>query len=87
MIWITFVIWSVFAIVCGIMENKSQNGFFGFLFLLSLPIIFYIPLFLKQNKNNLTFLKNFAIIIIENKRKEKFDNGNIPKSRKRNFER
>ena len=47
MIWIIFIIWSVFALACGVMENKSQNGVFGFLFLLSLVIMFYVPLFLK----------------------------------------
>ena len=43
MIWIVFVIWFVFAIGCGIMEKKTDNQFFMFLFLLSLPIMFYAP--------------------------------------------
>ena len=47
MIWVIFTIWIVFAIACGILEKKTENDFFGFLFLISLPIIFYVPLFLK----------------------------------------
>ena len=47
MLWIICIIWILFAITCVIMEKKSENQFFTFLFLLSLPIIFYIPLFLK----------------------------------------
>ena len=47
MLWVIFTIWVLFVIVCGIMENKTENQFFTFLFLISLPIMFYIPLFLK----------------------------------------
>ncbi len=43
MIWTIFVLWIVFAITCGVMENKTDNDFFGFLFLVSLPIMFYMP--------------------------------------------
>ena len=42
-----FTIWFVFVITCVVLEKKSENGIFTFLFLLSLPIIFYVPLFLK----------------------------------------
>lgn len=42
-----FVIWFIFVIACVILEKTSENGIFTFLFLLSLPIIFYVPLFLK----------------------------------------
>ena len=44
MIWIIFVIWFIFAIACGIMEKKTENGFYIFLFFISLPIMFYLPL-------------------------------------------
>ena len=72
MIWIVFVIWFVFALACGIMEKKTDKGFYGFLFLLSLPIMFYLPLlfWLFQNKN-LTFVTKYDIINIENKKGEK----------------
>ena len=50
MLWIIFTIWVLFVITCVIMEKKTENQFFTFLFLISLPIMFYIPLFLKQNK-------------------------------------
>lgn len=47
MVWAIFTIWAIFSIVCGIMEIKTENQFFTFLFLVSLPIMFYVPLFLK----------------------------------------
>jgi len=43
MIWMIFVIWFVFAIACGIMEKKTDNQFYMFLFFVSLPIMFYMP--------------------------------------------
>ena len=43
MIWIVFVIWTLFAITCGIMEKKTDNSLFMVLFIVSLPIMFYIP--------------------------------------------
>ena len=42
-----FTIWFIFVITCVVLEKKSENGIFTFLFFLSLPIIFYLPLFLK----------------------------------------
>lgn len=42
-----FTIWFVFVIACVVLGQKSENEIFTFLFLLSLPIIFYVPLFLK----------------------------------------
>ena len=47
MLAIVFTIWFVFVITCVVLEKKSENEIFTFLFLLSLPIIFYMPLFLK----------------------------------------
>jgi len=44
MIWIIFAIWMSFIIVCGIMERITGSQFYMFLFLVSLPIIFYVPL-------------------------------------------
>ena len=43
MIWMIFVIWFVFAITCGIMEKKTDNQFYMFLFFVSLPVMFYMP--------------------------------------------
>ena len=47
MLAIVFVVWFVFAITCGVLVEKFEHEIFGFLFFLSLPIIFYLPLFLK----------------------------------------
>lgn len=47
MIWAIFTIWAIVGITCGIITEKTQNDFFGFLFLLSVPFMFYLPLFLK----------------------------------------
>ena len=44
MIWIIFAIWMSFIIVCTIMERITGSQFYMFLFFVSLPIIFYIPL-------------------------------------------
>lgn len=46
MIWVIFTIWVIFSIACGIMEKKTENQLFTFLFLVSIPIMFYVPLFL-----------------------------------------
>lgn len=43
MLWIVYVIWVLFVITCVIMEKKTEHQFFTFLFLISLPIVFYIP--------------------------------------------
>ena len=47
MIMVIFTIWVIFAIACGILTEITDHDFFGFLFLVSLPIMFYVPLFLK----------------------------------------
>ena len=47
MIWVVFTIWAILAIVCGIMAEKTKKDFFGFLFLISVLVMFYVPLFLK----------------------------------------
>lgn len=44
MIWLIFAIWMSFIIVCTIMEKITGSQFYMFLFFVSLPIIFYIPL-------------------------------------------
>lgn len=43
MIWLIFVFWLVFAIGCGIMEKVTENQFYTFLLMVSLPIMFYVP--------------------------------------------
>ena len=46
MVWVIFTIWAIFSIGCGILTEITDNHFFGFLFLVSVPIMFYVPLFL-----------------------------------------
>jgi len=43
MIWIVFIIWVVFTLICAVMENKTNKGFYMFMILVSIPIMFYIP--------------------------------------------
>ena len=43
MLWTIFIIWVVFAIACTILVDVYEHEFFGFLFLLSLPLMFYMP--------------------------------------------
>ena len=43
MLWIIFVLWVIFAITCVILVEIYGHEFFGFLFLLSLPLMFYVP--------------------------------------------
>ena len=43
MLTIIFIIWVVFAITCAILVEIYEHEFFGFLFLISLPIMFYAP--------------------------------------------
>ena len=45
MLWIIFIIWVVFAITCAILAEITENELFGFIFLLSLPMMFYVPFF------------------------------------------
>lgn len=46
MLWIVFVLWVVFAITCIILAEVYEHEFFGFLFVLSLPFMFYVPFML-----------------------------------------
>ena len=43
MLTIIFILWLVFAITCAILADVYEHEFFGFLFLLSLPFMFYVP--------------------------------------------
>ena len=43
MIWVIYLIWVDFTLVCVIAENMTENGFFGFLILISIPLMFYVP--------------------------------------------
>ena len=72
MIWVIYLIWVVFALVCVIAEEKTGHDFFEFLLLISIPLMFYVPfmVWLFQNKN-LTFVTKYDIINIENKKGEK----------------
>ena len=47
MLWLIFTIWVIFAIFCGILAELTEKEVFSFLFLVSIPIIFYVPMFLK----------------------------------------
>ena len=44
MLTIIFIVWFVFAITCAVLNERTENEIFGFLFLISLPIMFYVPL-------------------------------------------
>ena len=44
-LWIVFIIWVVFAITCAILTETTENELFGFIFLLTLPMMFYVPFF------------------------------------------
>ena len=44
-LWIIFIIWLVFAIACAILAETTENELFGFIFILTLPLMFYIPFF------------------------------------------
>ena len=43
MLWTIFVLWVIFAITCAVLADVYEREFFGFLFLLSLPLMFYVP--------------------------------------------
>ena len=43
MLWIIFILWCIFALTCVILVEVYEHEFFGFLFLLSLPFMFYVP--------------------------------------------
>ena len=43
MLWIIFALWVIFAIACVILAEVYEHEFFGFLFILSLPFMFYVP--------------------------------------------
>ena len=45
-LWIIFTIWFVFTLICVYFVEEKENEFFGFLFLLSLPLMFYMPFIL-----------------------------------------
>jgi hypothetical protein len=46
MLWIIFILWVIFAITCIILTEVYECEFFGFLFILSLPLMFYVPFML-----------------------------------------
>jgi hypothetical protein len=43
MLWIIFTVWVIFALACAILAEYFEKEFFGFMFLISLPIMFYVP--------------------------------------------
>ena len=46
MLWIIFILWVIFAIACVILVEVYEREFFGVLFILSLPLMFYVPFML-----------------------------------------
>jgi len=42
-LWIVFIIWVVFTLICVFMVEVAEEELYGFLFLISLPVIFYLP--------------------------------------------
>ena len=43
MLWILFMIWVIFSITYTVLVDVYKYEVFGFLFLISLPIMFYLP--------------------------------------------
>ena len=43
MLWVIFIIWVIFAFTCAVLAEYFEKEFFGFLFLLSIPMMFYMP--------------------------------------------
>jgi hypothetical protein len=43
MLWVIYMVWVVFAIVCAVLVEVYEHEFFMFLLLLSLPLMFYVP--------------------------------------------
>lgn len=46
MLWVIFIIWFIVAFTCAVLAETTGKEIFGFVFLISLPIIFYIPFFI-----------------------------------------
>jgi len=44
-LWIIFIIWLIFAIACGILTETTGNELFSVMFIITLPIMFYVPFF------------------------------------------
>lgn len=43
MIWTIFAIWVLFSTVCAVIEMRTNNIFCLFMFLISIPVMFYVP--------------------------------------------
>ena len=78
MLWIIFIVWVIFALVCVYFTESKENEFFGFLFLLSLPLMFYMPFILHTiqkgiKMKNYLFYDNASgeMFIVETDMKEK----------------
>ena len=54
MLWVIFTIWFIIAFACAALAEITGKDIFGFIFLISLLIIFYIPFFIQC----LVFRKN-----------------------------
>lgn len=68
-LWIVFIIWVVFTLICVFMVEVAEEEIYGFLFLISLPVIFYLPFVFMQccvRKNRLrsVFSYNFFFVRI-----------------------
>ena len=46
MLWVIFTIWFIIAFACAALAEITGKDIFGFIFLISLLIIFYIPFFI-----------------------------------------
>ena len=46
MLWILFTLWVIFSIACAVLVEVYEYEAFGFLFFISLPIMFYLPFIL-----------------------------------------
>ena len=43
MLTIIFILWLVFAVTCAVLADVYEREFFGFLLIMSLPFMFYVP--------------------------------------------
>ena len=43
MLTIIFIFWLIFAITCAVLADVYEREFFGFLLIMSLPFMFYVP--------------------------------------------
>ena len=43
MLWVIYTIWLVFVVALAILAERTENEIYGFILLLSVPFMFYVP--------------------------------------------